>query len=123
MPGVSISGAGELRQRVRFAQPDTVQDDYGNVSTGWLTRFTVWANIAPRLGGGEVVMGARLGGQQPVVIRVRQSPDTRLVRTDWKVTDVNSGTEYNIRSITDPDLGNVGHGKWVDMLAESGVAI
>lgn len=84
--------------------------------------FTVWANITPRLGG-ETVEAARLAGRQPVIVRVRQSPDTILIRTDWKITDTQSGVEYNIRSVADPELGGVEHGKWLDMLAESGVAI
>src|SRR5262245_33358618 len=122
MPG---SGGGDLRQRVTFAQPKEKTDDYGNVIIGWVDRFSVSANITPRLGG-ETVEAARLAGRQPVIVRVRQTPDTRLVGNDWKITDITSGapgTAYNVRSIADPNLGNVEHGKWLDMLAESGVAI
>jgi head-tail adaptor len=116
------SGAGELRDRVRFAKPNAVADNYGNVSTGWLDMFTVSANITPRLGG-ETVDAARLAGQQPAIVRVRQSPDTVKIRNDWKMTDLKTGSEYNIRSVADPDKGNVSHGKWIDMLAETGVAV
>jgi head-tail adaptor len=119
MPG---AGAGDLRQTLVFAMPDSVTDDYGNVSTGWADQFTVFANITPRLGG-ETVEAARLAGRQPVIIRVRQSDDTRRIRTDWKATDQASGTVYNIRTAADPNLGDTEHGKWVDMLAESGVAV
>lgn len=118
MPG---AGAGELRQRVAFARPDQVEDEFGNVSTGWVTMCTVAANITPRLGG-ETVEAARLTGRQPVVIRVRQSTDTRQIRTDWRATNTETGTVYNIRTATDPNEGDVEHGKWVDMLAEAGVA-
>jgi len=119
MPG---SGAGDLRHRVTFAKPNSTTDDYGNVTTGWQDEFTVSANIMPRLGG-ETVEAARLAGRQPAIVRVRQSPDTKLIRTDWKATDQASGTAYNIRTIADPNLGDVEHGKYFDMLAESGVAI
>lgn len=115
------SGAGELRHVVRFAERNSVSDEYGNVTTGWLHRFTVRADITPRLGG-ETVEAARLQGRQPVVIRVRRSPDTKRVTTDWKATD-ESGAEYNIRAVVDPHLGDSTRGMWLDMLAESGVAV
>lgn len=115
-------GAGELRGRAKFSRPNSVEDEYGNVTTGWEDMFTVAANFTPRLGG-ESVDAERLAGRQPVVIRVRQSPDTRQIRTDWKATNVLTGTEYNIRTAVDPNEGNVEHGKWVDMLAEAGLAV
>lgn len=117
-----MSGAGDLRSRVTFAIPNSVQDDYGNVTNGWLDKFTVAANITPRLGG-ETVQAARLAGRQPVTITVRASQDTRTIRTDWKATDTESGTAYNVRTVADPHLGDVEHGKWIEMFAESGVAI
>jgi head-tail adaptor len=116
-----VNGAGGLRHRVTFSERDQVQDEFGNVSTGWLERFTCSANILPRLGG-EAVEAARLAGRQPVVIRVRASPDTRNVTTDWKATD-EKGREYNIRTAVDPLYGDSGHGMYFDMLAETGVAV
>jgi SPP1 family predicted phage head-tail adaptor len=119
-------GAGDLRARVTLAKPDQVTDDYGNVVIDWVDQFTVWANITPRLGG-ETVEAARLQGRQPAVIRVRLSPDTRQIATDWKVTTVEGptppGTVYNIRTVVDPHEGDVSHGKWIDMLCEAGVAV
>lgn len=114
-------GAGDLRHRVRFFERDQVTDDFGNVTTGWLERFTVSANIVPRLGG-EAVEAARLAGRQPVVIRVRVSPATVQITTDWKAVD-EAGKEYNIRSAVDPMLGDSGHGMFIDMIAETGVAV
>ena len=116
-----VSGAGELRYRVTFAERDDVEDEYGNVTTGWVDRFTVSANIVPRMGG-EAITAARLTGQQPMVIRVRKSPDTALVTTDWRATD-QTGKQYNIRTSVDPLLGDGQHGLYLDMLAESGVAV
>ena len=114
-------GAGTLRYRVTFAERNTTQDEYGNASTAWAERFTVAAGIFPRLGG-EAVEAARLAGRQAVVIRVRKSPDTRTITTDWKATD-QDGREYNIRSAVDPLLGDGRHGFYIDMLAETGVAV
>jgi head-tail adaptor len=115
--------AGDLRYRVKFSERDAIADDgYGNPSTGWIDRFTVHANITPARPGSEAVDAARLAGRQPVTITVRKSPDTVLITTDWKATDTN-GAEYNIRSAIDPHLGDSQHGFYIDMLAETGVAV
>jgi head-tail adaptor len=114
-------GAGALRQLVKFSRRDNVEDEFGNVSSGWIDQFTVHASITPRLGG-ETIEAARLAGRQPVIIRVRKSPDTVQITTDWKATDP-AGVVYNVRTAVDPYLGDSQHGFWVDMLAESGVAV
>jgi SPP1 family predicted phage head-tail adaptor len=118
---LASTGAGELRYRVTFSERNQVADNYGNVSSGWVDRFTVWANIIPRLGG-EAVLAARLTGQQPVLIRVRKSPDTAKITTDWKATGPDSKV-YNIRTCVDPFLGDSDSGMFLDMLAETGVAV
>ena len=102
---ITTNGGG-LRQTIVWAEP-----------TG-----TVRAQITPRLGG-ETVEAARLQGRQPAIIRVRYSPDTKLIRASWKATDADSGIVYNVRSIADPEMGNAQHGQWIDVLAESGVAV
>jgi head-tail adaptor len=115
------TGAGSLRHRVTFAERDTTQDEYGNVSGGWIDRCTVAANITPRLGG-EAIDAARLAGRQPVMIRVRATPLTRRITTDWKATD-QDGTAYNVRTAIDAFMGSVDHGYYIDMMAEAGVAV
>ena len=115
-------GAGTLRYRLKFAERDTVDDEYGNPSTGWTDRFTVSGSITAKVGG-EAVDAARLAGRQPVIISVRRSPDTRQVTTDWKATEVENGTEFNIRTSIDPNIGTSQHGLWLEMIAETGVAV
>jgi head-tail adaptor len=115
-------GAGSLRYRLKFSERDTVGDEFGNPSTGWVERFTVAANITAKVGG-EAVDAARLAGRQPVIISVRRSPDTRLVTTDWKATEVENGIEFNIRTAIDPFVGDSQHGIWIEMIAETGVAV
>ena len=78
-----ITGSGDLRQRLVWAEPVGASDIYGNEQQAWADRFTIRAQITPRLGG-EAVEAARLEGRQPVVVRVRNSPDTRLIRTNWR---------------------------------------
>ena len=120
-PAAMRDGAGTLRYRVTFAERNTTSDEYGNPSTGWVNRCTVAANIIARLGG-EAVEAARLAGRQPVTIRVRKSPETERIKTDWKAVDQN-GTEYNIRTAIDPSIGTPDRGYYIDMLAETGVAV
>ena len=118
---ITTNGGG-LRQTIVWAEPTGTDDGYGNIETDWTDRFTVLAQITPRLGG-ETVEAARLQGRQPAIIRVRYSPDTKLIRASWKATDADSGIVYNVRSIADPEMGNAQHGQWIDVLAESGVAV
>lgn len=122
MPAFSPAndGAGALRHRVTFAERGTELDEYGNVSSGWVDRCTVAANIMPLRFGTEAVEAARLAGRQPVTIRVRATPDTRKVTSDWKATD-QQGTEYNIRGAVDPFMGGGQFGFYIDLMAESGV--
>jgi SPP1 family predicted phage head-tail adaptor len=114
--------ATELRSRVTFARRIDTTDEYGGTGGEWQDQFTVAANIRPRLGG-ETVEAARLTGRQPYVIRVRQSPATRQINTDWRATNVDTGMVYNVRSTADPHEGDKDHGRFIDMLAETGAAV
>lgn len=113
--------ASELRERVAFElRLAPSRDDYGNTVTGeWREQFAVAARIKPNLGiGSESIQAARLGGSQPVIIRVRQSRDTARVTPDWRVRDARKGTLYNIRSIANLDE----RGAYLDLLCVSGEA-
>lgn len=116
------TNGGDLRQRIVWAEPTGASDEFGNQDTAWTDRFTVRAQITPRLGG-ETVEAARLEGRQPVIVRVRYSPDTKLIRTNWRATDADSGNVYNVRAVADPEMGGPQHGQWIDVLAEAGVAV
>jgi head-tail adaptor len=110
-------GAGDLRHRIAFEKRETVSDGYGNDEGDFAEQFIVSAALQARFGG-ETVTAARLTGQQPVTITVRQSSVTLQVTPDWRARDARSGTVYNIRSIADPDDG----GAWLEMLCQSGTA-
>lgn len=121
--------AGELRYRVGFYQrnapgaigsPDT---DYGS-DGGYPTTatFITYADIAPKLGGEQVLAG-RLVGKNLANITVRQSTETNAIDVDWKCKNEDSGEIYNIRSVIDPHQGGVKHGFWWELLCEEGVAI
>lgn len=113
--------AGELRHRVAFEKRQDVNpdapDDFGNTQSVFVEQFVVAAKVQARFGG-ETVTAARLTGQQPFTITIRQSNQSRQITTDWRARDAKSGELYNIRSITDPDDSRA----WFDMLCQSGVA-
>lgn len=108
--------AGDLFHRVAFDKRQTVDRGDGVFVGSWIEQFQVRAGFT-HLRGGESVMADRLQGQHPQIIFVRSSSQTRQVDTDWRVRDVRSGTEYNIRDVT-PTNDRL----WLDFLCQSGVA-
>ncbi len=112
-----MPGAGRLRDRVVFDRRENVEDDYGNTQAEFVEQFDVAANIQARFGG-EALTAARLQGQQPVTITIRQSTRTRLIKEDWRARNARSGEVYAIRSIVDPD----GKRAWLEILAQTGMA-
>lgn len=99
---MATTRSGELRHKVAFDKRRDVTDEYGNTQSAFVEQFVVAAKVQAKFGG-EAVTAARLVGQQPVTIIVRQSSQTRQIAVDWRARDVRSGTEYAIRSIVDPD--------------------
>ncbi len=114
-----MTTAGELRHRVGFFQRTATEDAYGNEQSGFAANpdFIVSAKVHAKFGG-EAITAARLTGQQPVTIVVRQSTQTRQIMPDWQARDERSGALFNIRSIADPDDGRA----WLEILTQSGVA-
>lgn len=109
--------AGQLRHRVAFDRRQDVEDEYGNTKSDFVEQFVVAAKVQAKFGG-ETVTAARLTGQQPVTIVVRQSAQTRQIGVDWRARDVRSGVEYAIRSIVDPDDRRA----WLEILTQTGTA-
>ena len=121
MRGAPQSGLARLisrisRQNCRVTLPARRRDSTARRSESPAADLLVRLRIAR---GGR---RCALAGRQPVVIRVRKSPDTKRITTDWKATDQN-GAEYNIRTAVDPLLGDGAHGFYIDMMAETGVAV
>lgn len=114
-----MTAAGNLRARLRFQARATVDDGMGNEVAGdWVTQFVVSASMTPKMGG-ETVAAARLSGQQPWIILVRSSSQTRLVTPGWRIVDDRADHRvFNIRSIADPD----GKHAWIEILAQEGAA-
>ena len=112
-----MTGAGELRHLIAFDKRIDAQDDYGNSQSSFEEQFVVAAKVQAKFGG-EAVTAARLTGQQPVTIIVRQCEQTRQIKVDWRARDVRSGDEYAIRSIVDPDDKRA----YFEILTQTGVA-
>jgi SPP1 family predicted phage head-tail adaptor len=110
------NGAGDLRERVAFDQRGAASDDGGGTTTTFVEQFQRRAAYVHR-NGGEAVMADRLQGKHTLVIRVRADSQTRTVSTDWRARDARVGTVYNLLDVT-PTVDR----KWVDILAQSGVA-
>lgn len=109
--------AVELRHRIAFDKRQSVSDGFGNEQSTFAEQFIVPGAVQARFGG-EEVMAARLQGQQPITIVVRQSTQTRLIKEDWQARDVRSGQVYAIKSIVDPDDKR----EWLEILVQTGAA-
>ena len=109
--------AQSLQQSIAFDEPTEASNGQGGTVQGWGERYRCRAHYR-FLRGGETVQAARLEGRQPVVITVRSSSETRQVRTEWRIRDTRTGTEFNIRSIVPTE-----DRRFLEITAESGVAI
>lgn len=109
--------AGQLTERVAWnARGAATGPDYGNTEGDFAEQFQTRAGFT-FLRGSEAVIAARLQGRQPVVVRVRATPQTRLIEPDWQMRDVRTGDLYAVRSVA-PTADR----KWLDVLVERGVA-
>ncbi len=107
---------GDLRERLRFEQPNAVANGYGGQSTAFEAVFNTRGGYT-RLRGSETVISARQAGKQPTIIRVHASSETRAATNAWRIIDRGTGETFNIRSMTETrDM------LWIDFFAESGVA-
>lgn len=112
-------GAGDLRERVHLQRRTFADDGFGNTVAGdFETVFTCAAHYKP-LRGTEAVQAQRLAGQQPYVVTIRQSSQSRNVLTDWQMVDArNPARVMSIAAISDPD----GRRAWLEILATEGEA-
>lgn len=111
--------SGAMRQKVFFQRRAIVDDGFGNeVSGDFETVFTDAAEFIP-LRGGESVMGARLTGIQPYIVRVRSSIATRAVDASWQIVDARTGRAM---AITAPPANMDQKNAFLDIMVSDGVA-
>lgn len=109
--------AGKLSSRIAFQKREKADDGFGMEVVGdFVTQFTVWAQLTPRLGS-ETVIAARLQGVQPYTIRVRMSSQTRLIDATWRAVNAATGQAY---SIVSPPVDIDQKNAYLDILATSG---
>lgn len=107
-------GAGRLNERIHLERPKAHQNGRGGVEKGWDRVFTTSAGFT-RLRGGEQVIGARLAGVQPTVIKVRYSRKSAEITPEWRAIDARTGEVFNIRTVV-----RARDRSWIEMTAESG---
>lgn len=112
---------GALRAKLTFQSRGDVTDGWGGTVPGgaFTDQFTVSAALRP-LRGSEAVMAARLQGQQPYVVTVRQSALTRQITSNWRAVDANNPSRVFAITAppTDPDMKNA----WLEILVTEGEA-
>lgn len=112
----SFRRAGALRERVHCQFAAAEDDGWGNPLPGageFETQFTVSAGMKPRTGG-EGVDAARLGGNQPFVVTVRNTSQTRQITTAWRLVDARG--DGRVLEITSPPADPDGRNQWLEFL-------
>jgi|TARA_R110000822_G_scaffold3069_1_gene13970 SPP1 family predicted phage head-tail adaptor len=111
-----MAKAGNFRDRAVIQRLNTAAvDAYGNVSTGWSTLVTRWADIRERTGKEEIEGGA-LAGVNKATMRVRSDAITNALTEADRVSV--RGSLWNIRSIIQSNRQN----SIVEMIIEKGIA-
>lgn len=110
-------GAHRLFEAVALDRPVATDNGAGGKEVGWVEDFTARAEFR-YLRGSETVMAARLQGRQPIVAVIPSSEASRQVTSDWRLRDIRRSISYNIRTVVPSD-----DRRWIEITAESGVAI
>lgn len=125
---ISKRSAGQLYERVAFDERQAASDGYGN-NTGDFAQVVSCRAGFTYLRGSEAVIASRLEGKQPVVVRVRATPETRQIEPDWRMRNLRdgawtdsdetewSGPIYAVRSKAETE-----DRMWLDIMVEGGVA-
>ncbi|MET3925939.1 head-tail adaptor protein [Devosia sp. 2618] len=112
--------AGALRERLHCQQRSAGDDGWGNPLPGhgdFETVFPVSAGMRPRTGGEEVT-AARLSGQQPYIVTVRNTSQTRQITTGWQLVDARNADR--VFAITSPPADPDGKNQWLEFIAVEG---
>ncbi|WP_281480483.1 head-tail adaptor protein [Thioclava sp. DLFJ4-1] len=117
LPGVQLTGAGALGQRVAFDAPGSTVGPGGVVSSTWQRHHECRAQLIYQRGS-EVVEAARLEGRPIYKVKIRSCAAARAITTDYRMIDLHrADTAYaviEVDAITDP--------MWVYVVVEGGKA-
>lgn len=106
--------AGRLKERLEFFRRIETEDGTGNRRGRWVCQFEVSAEMKSRPAS-EAFTAARFEGRVPYQVRIRWSPDTAQIDTDWKARD-RRGVDYDVQA-PQPDLVTR---RWIDMVLVAG---
>lgn len=102
-----------MREKIHFQERAYGDDGFGNTVTGdFATVFTEPARLKPGVGS-ETVIAARLAGQQPYTITVRENSRTRCITPAWQAVDARDGRKFDIKAIANVDE----RGRYLSILA------
>lgn len=104
--------AGNLSNRITFAEMTTLPGEGGEVIQGWTDRFTVWGHVR-YLRGGEAVMQARMASKRPAILTIRDSAQARRVTSEWRATI--GGVVFDLREDPRPSEDRA----FLEMLVEA----
>jgi head-tail adaptor len=108
------TSAGKLDKKVCFDMRGPASGpDFGSPMGDWVEQFWTFGSLT-HLRGSEPVIQSRLQGRQPVVVRVRDSTQSRKVTVEWRVRI--GQTYYGVTAITPVDDG----GDFIDFLCVTG---
>lgn len=105
---------GRLRNRLLLQQQTTTRDAYGGTTIGWTTTATVWGAVES-LYGFESTTADQVSSQLQVRVVIRSDSAWSSIDTTWRVKDKNTGTAYDISSVTPPEQRSSSRGD-IEML-------
>ncbi|ABE62541.1 conserved hypothetical protein [Nitrobacter hamburgensis X14] len=105
--------SGNLREKIELLKQVSVPDGAGGSTIDWVVQVTARAAIKV-LKASETVMAGRLQGTQTLVATLRYQAALASVDGTWRLRNVHTDSEYNIRAVT-PDTRQ----QWCDVLCET----
>lgn len=110
-----MTGAGQRRALIVFEKRGIGTSTYGKKPGDWEEQCREFCRIR-YLRGPEPIIASRLTGTNTVVLSVPSSTSTRLIETNWRARDLNTGETFNVRSKTRGERNDE-----LDIMCESGV--
>jgi SPP1 family predicted phage head-tail adaptor len=92
--------AGKLKNKIVVEYETTGRDDFGGVTTSWLTHSTYWSSVA-YLGGTESLSSDQVRGNLQVQFTVRFDPTVSRITPDMRV--IYAGRTFDIQSAVNTD--------------------
>lgn len=89
---------GDLRERVAFDAKVGIDDGHHNTIYEFdapENAYECWAHFRT-LRAGEAVQGARMAGQQTMIVTIRVSDDAHRIDSDWRMRDTATGKVFAV---------------------------